>query len=87
MPPYLTNQNVDVPTKQAYLNLELTPLSLFVATTWASLSLCHRSLSQASDLVISFCIYLSLVATTPSRSFTQAYRVFTCNLKWAFEAQ
>ena len=39
MPPYLTNQNVDVPTKQAYLNLELTPLSLFVATTWASLSL------------------------------------------------
>ena len=28
MPPHLANQNVDVPTKQAYLNLELTPFSL-----------------------------------------------------------
>lgn len=45
MPPHLTNQNADFPTKQAYLNLELTPLSLFVAMVWASLSLSLRSLS------------------------------------------
>ena len=29
MPPHLTNQNVDVPMKQIYLNLKLTPLSLW----------------------------------------------------------
>ena len=28
MPPHLANQNVDVPTKQAYLNMELIPFSL-----------------------------------------------------------
>ena len=28
MLPHLANQNVDVPTKQAYLNMELIPFSL-----------------------------------------------------------
>ena len=73
MTPHLANQNVDVPTKQAYLNLELT---LF--------SLCGNGMGLPLSLSS---IYPSLVAQSPSRSLTQAYRVFTCNLKWAFEAQ
>ena len=82
MPPHLANQNVDVPQSGA------DPfLSLWQRHGPPSFSLCHRSLSQASDLVISSCIYPSLVAQSPLRSLTQAYRVFTCNLKWAFEAQ
>lgn len=50
MPPHLTNQNADFPTKQAYLNLELTPLSLSLWQWYGppSLSPLGPSLRQAT---------------------------------------
>ena len=50
MPPHLANQNANVATKHAYLNQKLAPLSLslFIATTWASLSLSLPSIPLLS---------------------------------------
>ena len=61
-------------------------LSLCVAMAWTSLFLSHRSLFRARNLAISSYTYPPPTAAAPSSSFTLAYRVFICNLKWASEA-